>query len=404
MAFNYSTSTFLGETTRGVTMPLCFDVHTPIYNNRPPVTLGTGAPGSGKTFFALTLAAMSIVLGKKTIILDPKGDFMHLASIQDDLGELVFWNLAAGNKAGILDPFYLAKDEGEQLSLVISIIDMFVGGLSGEDLTALSPIVQDVIKMPNPSLLKVTEMLRGSSNTSARALGAQLSIIKRLPHSNLCFAPGVKKRASIDLTKGTTIINMAGLGLPKESELKQGENVSSSSQNRNHKSRFAQAIFFLITDYILRVMNEDESSGPKTVIMDEAWAIASTEAGAECIQSLALLGRSKQLALILMTQSTSHLSRLDIENTISTHFAFRTGSKEAHTIATDMGLPEGEGFEEIFLDLQNGECVMKDFLGRFSTVRITNYNQKWTHAFETNPLEIMRAKKQRAEAEGRRID
>lgn len=399
-SFNYSTSTFLGETTRGVTMPLFFDSHTPIYNNKPPVTLVTGSPGSGKTFLALTLATTSIVLGKKTIILDPKGDFMHLANLQSDLGELVFWNLAAGNKAGILDPFYLSDDDGEKLSLAISVIDMFVGGLSGEDLTALSPIVQDVIKSANPSLLKVTEMLRASENPNARALGTQLTIIRRLPHSNLCFAPGVKKRASIDLTKGTTIINMAGLGLPKESEAK-SENTS--SQNRNHKARFAQAVFFLITDYILRVMEQDDTPGPKTVIMDEAWAVSSTEAGADCIQSLSLLGRSKQLSLMLITQSTTHLSRLDIENTISTHFAFKTGNKEAAKIAVDMGLPEGERFEEIFLQLDTGECVMKDFLGRFSTVQITNYNKKWNEAFETNPLERMRAQKRRAEAEGQPI-
>lgn len=401
MGFNYSTSTFLGETTRGVNMPLFFDPHTPIYNNRPPVTLETGSPGSGKTFLALTLAASSIVLGKKTIILDPKGDFMHLANLQEDFGQMVFWNLTSGNKAGILDPFYLSDDDGEKLSLVISVIDMFVGGLSGEDLTALSPIVQDVIRGANPSLLKVTEQLRASENPHARALGTQLSIIRRLPHSNLCFAPGVKKRAAIDLNHGTTIINMAGLGLPKESEIKQ--DGAQQNQNRNHKARFAQAIFFLITDYILRVMEKDTASGPKTVIMDEAWAIASTEAGADCIQSLSLLGRSKQLSLILITQSTTHLSRLDIENTISTHFAFKTGNKEAEKIATDMGLPEGEGFDEIFLGLETGECVMKDFLGRFSTVKITDYNKKWNEAFETNPLEVMRAKKRREAAEGKLI-
>lgn len=394
---NYSTSTFIGETTRGVQMPVFFDLHTPIYNNFPGVTLGTGAPGSGKTFFALTLAAISIALSKKTIILDPKGDFMHLMPLQDQLGPMVFWDLTRGNKAGILDPFYLSSDEGEQLSLAISVIDMFVGGLSSAELTALSPIVQDVIRSRTPSLLKVTEMLRASSNDAARGLGAQLNIIRRLPHSNLCFAPGVKKRAAIDLAQGTTIVNMAGLGLPKESEAKKSE--SSSSQNRNHKDRFAQAVFFLITDYILRVMQKDDSNIPKTVIIDEAWAVSSTEAGADCIQSLALLGRSKQLALALITQTTTHLSRLDIENTISTHFAFRTGKSEAALIAQDMGLPQDEGFEDVFLGLDNGECVMKDFRGRYSTMKITSYNSEWSKTFNTNPLEIMREKRKKEATE-----
>ena len=64
----YSTSMFIGETTGGVPQPVFFDTHTPIFNNKPPGILVTGSPGAGKTFFALTIASLSALLGKTTVV------------------------------------------------------------------------------------------------------------------------------------------------------------------------------------------------------------------------------------------------------------------------------------------------------------------------------------------------
>ena len=50
-----STSMYIGHTTRGIAQPVLFDTHTQIYNNNPPTTLITGAPGSGKDLDINTL-------------------------------------------------------------------------------------------------------------------------------------------------------------------------------------------------------------------------------------------------------------------------------------------------------------------------------------------------------------
>lgn len=379
---NYSTSMYIGNTSRGVDQPVFWDSHTQIYNGNPPGTLITGSPGSGKTFLAMTLTCLCAILGKTTIVLDPKGDFLSLANLQDQIGKVNFWNLADRRKKGILDPFYMADTDGEKLGLVLDVIDMFLGGLSGDQIRVLSPVIKDVIEGPVPSLIAVTEALTMSENVEARNLGAQLDLVSKLPFAELCFAPGSSKRNSISIDEGLTVVTMVGLELSTD-----------SSGSQNYKKRLASTVFFLITNFIKRVLHESEDTSPKTLVIDEAWAVLSTEAGASVIKEVALLGRSKSLALILITQNDSHLNSLDIDNTIKTRFAFKTDHKESAEIIKNMQLPLNEGFENILTGLGTGECLMQDYMGRYSTVQITDYNKSWAKAFETNPLKKKRNQK-----------
>lgn len=386
----YSTSMLIGTTTRGITSPVFFDPHTPIFNDQPPAALITGAPGSGKTFLALTLATISAITGKTTIVLDPKGDFLSLINLEDQIGDFNLWNLADPKRKGILDPFYMAEDPGEKLSLVVSVIDLFVGGLSGSQLTALSPIIKDVIQAPNPSLTLVMNELRSSKNAEARDLGTKLDIISRMPFAKLCFAPSNRANKNVEINKGLTVITLLGLELPADAE----------TARRDNKGRLASGVLFLLTDFIRRIMMNDESPNPKTIIIDEAWAVLASQAGADTVKSVALLGRSKQLALILITQTPSHLDGLDIDNTITTRFAFRSTSKDAMSTVKAMALPVGEGFEEAITSLEGGECLMQDFQGKFSTVKITSWREDWAFAFNSNPLHKIRQKKNESEKAG----
>lgn len=379
----YSSSMFIGCTTRGISMPVFFDLHTPIFNDNPPGILITGSPGSGKTFLALTLTTISAISGKTTIVLDPKGDFLSLINLQKEIGTFNLWNLADPRKKGILDPFYMAEDPGEKLTLAIAVIDLFVGGLNDSQMTALSPIIKDVIESPNPSLTLVMNSLRGSQNRNAQDLGTKLDIISRMQFARLCFAPSNRAHKNVEIDQGLTVITLLGMELPTDAE----------SAAKDNRGRLSSGILFLLTDFIRRVMINDKSQNPKTLIIDEAWAILASDAGARTIKQVALLGRSKKLALVLITQTSSHLKSLDIDNTINTRFAFKSNAKDASNTVSDMGLPLEEGFEGIITSLTNGECLMQDFLNKYSTVQITNYKSDWNVAFESNPLRKARAAK-----------
>lgn len=378
----YSTSMFLGQTTGGLEMPVFFDTHTPIFNNKPPGHLITGAPGSGKTFLALSITAMSAILGKTTVVLDPKGDFIPLYGLRDQIGEFNLWNLADPRRKGILDPFSMAETSGEKLSLTITLIELFTGGLNGAQLTALAPIVKDVIKSPNPSLTAVTMALRSSTNPEARNLGTELDLISKLNFAYLCFLPSDRKTKNVEINRGLTVITLLGLDLPPSAE----------AASKDNRGRLATGILFLLTDFIRRIMKNDDSPNPKCLVIDEAWAVCATEAGAQTIKEVALLGRSKKLALVLVTQMASHLASLDIDNTITTRFAFRSTTKDAIGTVTDMDLPKNEGFESVITGLNTGECLMQDWREKYCTVQISNWRSDWNIAFETNPLAKSRQK------------
>lgn len=386
MSHNYSSSMYIGETSRGIPNPVFYDPHTPIFNNNPPGAVITGRPGSGKTFFALGLAAMSSILGKVTVVLDPKGDFLSLYSLKDQLGNIDIWNLKDPKAKGLLDPFQMADNDGDKLSLALTVIDIFVGGLSDNQNTVLSPILKDVINEPNPSLSKVVDELRGSVRQEAKNLGSKLDIIRKLPIAQLCFAES-KRRKKVNFEAGLTIVTMAGIDLPQAGDEAEGT-----------QDRLVLGILYLVTDFIRRIMENDDSNNPKTLIVDEAWAIVASKHGASIIKSVALLGRSKGLALILATQNTSHFGKIDIKNTITTRFAFRSTKDEADMIIEDMGLPLDEGFQGIISDLERGECLMQDYMERFSTVQITSWPPGWKEAFNTNPLEKMKKSREKRAA------
>lgn len=381
---------FIGSTTQGVSQPVFYDTHTPIFNNYPPGCLVTGAPGSGKTFLAMTIASLSAIIGKTTIVLDPKGDFLSLAEIQKDIGDVTFWDLSSRDKRGILDPFYLTDNKSDQLNLAINVIDMLVGGLSNDQLTEIAPIIKDVCEMENPSLQRVVDdLLMEADRPQARHLGVQLDLISKMKFAHLCFAPGNMKRKPLSLSGATTVITMVGMELtPHDGVL---------GKDSSNIERLSSVVFYLITDFIRRTMENDSSDKPKTLIIDEAWAVVGTKAGADVVKAAALLGRSKNFALVLISQNTSHMKHLDIDSTITTHFAFRTEQKEAHQIVKDMRLPQGERMEDRLQNLDTGECLMKDFNNKYSTVQISNYKKDWESAFKTNPLEKQKARKAREE-------
>ncbi len=385
-SYNYSTSMYIGETSQGIPMPVFFDLHTPIFNNKPPGVCITGKPGSGKSYLAMTLTAISAILGKTTIVLDPKGDFISLMNLQQDIGKFNLWNLSDKRRRGLLDPFRMSKDPGEQLDLAMTVIEMFTGGIDGEQRTALAPIIKDVIQGERPSLGKVVQELRGSNRQAARDLGTSLDLIASLPLAGLCFAPAGANLDSVSIDSGLTVITLLGMDMPAEGA-------------KDNKSRLASGILFLLTDFIRRIMKNDETKNPKTLVIDEAWAVLQTPAGAQVVKEVALLGRSKNLAMLLVTQNNSHLEHLDIESTITTRFAFSSTGKDAESLIKDMKLPRGEGFEGLITSLSNGECLMQDFNERYSTVQISNWRKDWDLAFRTNPIDKARAERAKKEKE-----
>lgn len=383
----YSSSMFVAETKSGVPSPIFWDPHTSIYNAGRPVTTITGAPGQGKTFGGQILTTISAISGKTTVVLDYKGDMLKIVPLRDELGvPVTIWNLADKSQKGILDPFSLSDSPSEQLTMAIQVIDLFVGGLDRKDRQAITPILKDVLEAGGANMVKVVTTLRSSQNEVARLIGTELEVIKSLEYSSICFYGGAKRKKPPKLVDGgITIATLAGMSLPSTPE----------EAKDTQDGRLASGILYLLTDYIRRLLASDDISRPKTFIIDEAWSVLSTPAGLKIVKSVALLGRSKNLAMILITQSPEHLASANIKNTIGTRFSFGASKEESEILVEDMDLPKNEGFEKLIASLPPYVCMMSDYKKDYGLIKFSDWRQDWVEVFSNNPHDVM--KKRRAQ-------
>lgn len=389
MAKTFSTSMPIGETATGLPTPVFFDPHYAIRINRPPVSLITGSPGSGKTVAALLLAAHAALLNKVTFILDPKGDFLAL-KLLEEAGEVenihvwsIFQNIEEGvvreSNIGILDPTCLTDDVNENASLTLETIGALVKTLSPNQRNVLIPIIQDVTQSKNPSMNNIKMILARSRDPEISTLSHELGLALNMPAGKLLVSSS-KFNNKLKLDKGVIVASLMGLSLPTSNK---------KEESYLEKERLSVAIMRLITHLALNIMKKIPKVTSKLLLIDEAWSVFNNASGRALIDEVSLLGRSLNMAVILATQSPAHIQGGDggasLDNTISTRFAFRNTSDTDNQItAKAMSLPKDAGYENIFQSFSIGQCLMKDSQGQFAFVDIM-LPEGWLEIFDTTP-------------------
>lgn len=385
----YSTSLPIGETATGLPTPVFFDPHYAIRINKPPVSLITGSPGSGKTVAALLLAAHSALLNKVTFILDPKGDFLALKLLEEsrEIENVHVWSIfqdveqgtVRESNIGILDPTCLTDDPNENASLTLETINALAKNLSSNQRNTLIPIIQDVVNEKNPSMSTIRMILSRSRDTEISTLSHELGLALNMPAGKLLVASS-KYNNKLKIGRGVVVASLMGLSLPPSSK---------SEDSYLEKERLSVAIMRLLTHMALSVMKKVPKTISKTLIIDEAWAVFNNEAGRSLIDEVSLLGRSLNMAVILATQSPGHIKGgqggASLDNTISTRFAFRNTSDEDNQTTTKaMGLPQDAGYKDTFQKFATGQCLMKDNQDQFAFVDIM-LPEGWLSIFDTTP-------------------
>lgn len=389
MAKTFSTSMPIGETATGLPTPVFFDPHYAIRINRPPVSLITGSPGSGKTVAALLLAAHAALLNKITFILDPKGDFLAL-KLLEKAGEVenihvwsIFQNIEEGvvreSNIGILDPTCLTDDVNENASLTLETIGALVKTLSPNQRNVLIPIIHDVTQSKNPSMNNIRMILARSRDPEISTLSHELGLALNMPAGKLLVASS-KFNNKLKLDNGVVVASLMGLSLPASNK---------KEESYLEKERLSVAIMRLITHLALNIMKKIPKTTNKLLLIDEAWSVFNNASGRALIDEVSLLGRSLNMAVILATQSPAHIQGGDgganLDNTISTRFAFRNTSDTDNQItAKAMSLPKDAGYENIFQSFSIGQCLMKDSQGQFAFVDIM-LPEGWLEIFDTTP-------------------
>lgn len=396
----YGLSTLIGESITGLPSPIFFDPHYPILQNKPPVTLITGSPGSGKTFLAEILAGHSSVMNKLTFAIDPKGDFQSLKNLEKagEINKTTVWSVFSDldteevneENFGMLDPLNLTDNLDDNVAATADVIASLVKKVTHKQSNVLLPVIRDVAESRSPSLANVVQMLKQHPDDEVRNLGLELDIPCRMSIAKLIVADK-QQESPFDFNTGLMIISLLGLSLP-DSETKESEYT--------YKERLSAVVMRLLTQLVLESMKKQPKRILKTLFVDEAWVVFGNKSGKSLIDQAALLGRSLNMATVLATQSPRHISVAGdedggstLDTTISTRFAFRNDSDLDNRINRKaMRLPENDGWEEIFPKFKAGQCMMRDCNGNLAIIH-TMTSDKWAKAFDTNPAAAQKKSK-----------
>ena len=232
-----------------------------------------------------------------------------------------------------------------------------------------------VASRDRPSLGKVVRHLEQSADPASKNLGAVLRGMSEMRLARLCFAPAGGQR--IDAVGWTTVFTLAGLTLP---------DAAVRREDFSYEQRLSVALLYLVSQFARRLLNGMDRRLPKAIFLDEAWAITSTPEGAKLVPEVSRMGRSRNTALILVSQNAGDLLAEQVTNCISSVFAFRSSERvEVSNVMALLGAEPTPDHLAVLRGLGNGECIFRDLEGRIGRIGIDLISDEMRAWLDTNP-------------------
>ena len=366
------TGVYLGRTVSGGLRPVKFDITEASRTGRPPSVLLAGTLGSGKTIAAELLALQAERRGSLVVDVDPKPDhnFEGLPELADRVHVIEL--SGAERYRGLLDPLAVAP-EALREDLASSYLMELLPAAPAVWETQIRKAVRSALEAPQPSCLRVLELLEQSDNSDARAAGEALEVWADSGVGRLAFGDGTAAR--IAAQRPVTTIKARGISLPAPG-VPRGD--------YDQAERLGVATLKLIAAYAMRLVSGDRSVH-KVVLFDEAWFLLASRDGRRLIDRLNRLGRAENATLILATQQLADIG--DIENLIGTRFIFgqETVAEARHALQL-LGLdPEDRALVERVRGYRRGRCLMRDIDDRVAEVQIDPVYAHLLEILDTTP-------------------
>lgn len=349
--------------------------------NAAPGTVVIGAPGSGKTFFMLNVAANCLGIGQRIIVIDPKNDFSKLVNVSKSI-ILIDINKI---RPGALNPFTFL--DGFDTSTLLTIVEIICGRLDREDIIEITPILKDFVTKFNrdgeyKDMQDVADYLYSRDNLAAQKIGTMLKTYEDNKYGPLLFT---REENVLPLRLDDTssmVISLQGMSLP---------DYTKKSDDYDSNERFTAAILYIITSKLLELLSKDKKI-PTTLICDEAHLLFSNKDMSQIITRFLILGRSLNVATMLASQGISHFPD-NIAQYITSKFMFRSSIEEATMFLNKFDTSKLDATNAIDVDsvisgvtkLETGNCFFIDMKNRNGFLRIvSNYD---ISLLTSNPLE-----------------
>ncbi|HEV2375673.1 MAG TPA: ATP-binding protein [Streptosporangiaceae bacterium] len=366
---------YIGETLGRARSIVHFDPLLAAALNRPTAVAITGEPGGGKTTLALLTILQLALRGVTVAVIDPKGDAESLVDVLIARGRKARVLPLGSAAPGLLDPFSFGDDLAEKRTMATETLRLLLPRMSEERESAMIQAVGSVASRDRPSLGKVVRHLEQSSDPASKNLGAVLRSMSEMRLARLCFAPTGGQR--IDAAGWTTVFTLAGLTLP---------DTVTARDDFSYEQRLSVALLYLVSQFARRLLNGMDRRLPKAIILDEAWAITSTPQGAKLVPEVSRMGRSRNTALILVSQNAGDLLSEQVTNCISSVFSFRSTERvEVANVMSLLGTENTPEHQAVLRGLGNGECVFRDLEGRAGRIGIDLVSDEMRQWLDTNP-------------------
>ncbi|MFI6598890.1 ATP-binding protein [Nonomuraea sp. NPDC050536] len=366
---------YIGETVGRARSIVHFDPLVAATRNRPTAIAITGEPGGGKTTLALLMIYQMALRGVTVAVIDPKGDAESLVQLlqkRDRKARIIPLGSAA---PGLLDPFSFGDDIAAKKTMATETLRLLLPRMSEERESAMIQAVAAVSNGEDPSLGKVVDHLEQADDPASKNLGAVLRSMSEMHLARLCFDPSGGDQ--IDSEGWTTVFTLGGLTLP---------DVATGRDDYSYEQRLSVALLYLVSQFARRLMNGLDRRAPKAIFLDEAWAITSTPEGAKLVPEVSRMGRSRNTALVLVSQNAGDLLNEQVTNCLSSVFAFRSTERvEVGHVMSLLGVDASEEHQAVLRSLGNGECIFRDLDGRAGRIGVDLISEELLRWLDTNP-------------------
>ncbi|MEU7988600.1 ATP-binding protein [Streptosporangium canum] len=366
---------YVGETLGRARSIVHFDPLVAATRNRPTAIAITGEPGGGKTTLALLMIYQMALRGVTVAVIDPKGDADSLVQLLQRRGRKARVIPLGSAAPGLLDPFSFGDDIAAKKTMASETLRLLLPRMSEERESAMIQAVAAVSNGEDPSLGKVVDFLEQTEDAASKNLGAVLRSMSEMHLARLCFDPSGGDQ--IDTEGWTTVFTLGGLTLP---------DASTGRDDYSYEQRLSVALLYLVAQFARGLMNGLDRRTPKAIFLDEAWAITSTPEGAKLVPEVSRMGRSRNTALVLVSQNAGDLLNEQVTNCLSSVFAFRSTERvEVEHVMALLGVEPSEEHKAILRSLGNGECVFRDLDGRAGRIGVDLISDELVRWLDTNP-------------------
>lgn len=355
--------------------------HGPRDLNRSGSLAAVGELGSGKSFFAKTLAHNTVAMGGQVVAIDrtEKGEYARLAEVSVGTTQVV--EISTGAKV-CLDPFQVFDTDELRLRYGVGFITLLTatppGSTAGAHCyRAAQHTLERAAQTGEPPRLRdVIDGLETSGGAGVE-VADKLRALSQISYGELVFGD---VGPPVDLSADFVCFHVPGLSLPRRGV---------SRDEQLPEELLGQAVLYLVAAFSRQVLFR-HSDRFAALLLDEAHALTSSAQGHALVMDLIRDGR-KHFAAVwafsqLATDLTGESDGDDIDTLLGYRVVFRQSPHTAPSALTFLGSDGREDNIEAVTSLGTGECLMRDPTGRLGLIRIAvPDDQDVVDAFSTTP-------------------